>query len=334
MGLASGPPPRLFRLGMSSAVRKPLTVSVEHFYNEHAARLQLKLVAGQEGMGRLIREGAVNRLGMALTGFTKYFAFRRVQLIGKSEISYYTSLDAELRVSRIRAILERKIPCIVFSRNNRPPAVILKEARAAKVPIFISPIPTPRLVNLITLCLEEDFAPSTSEHGSMVDIMGVGVLIRGDSGIGKSECALGLVERGYSLVSDDITRLRLIEGRELMATSAEVTRTFMEVRGIGIINVAAIFGGRAIRTEKRLDLVVSLVEWDKIEEIERTGLDQQFYEILGIKVPHVRIPIRPGRDLAGLVQVAALDQKMKTMGQFSAVDFNEKLLSQLKLKDC
>ncbi len=314
-------------------MKKPLTVSVEHFYNQHAARLQLKLVVGEEGMGRLIRDGAVNRLGMALTGFIKYFAFRRIQLIGKSEVSYFQSLDAPTRQARIRAILDRKIPCIVFSRDNRPPAVILKEAQRAKVPIFISPIPTPRLVNLITLCLEEDFAPSTSEHGSMVDIMGVGVLIRGESGVGKSECALGLVERGYSLVADDITRLRLLEGRELMATSAEVTRTFMEVRGIGIINVAAIFGGRAIRTEKRLDLVVTLEEWDKVEEIERTGLDQQFYEILGLKIPHVRIPIRPGRDLAGLVQVAALDQKMKTMGQFSALEFNEKLMSRLKLKD-
>jgi len=314
-------------------MKKPLTVSVEHFYTQHAARLQLKLVAGQEGMGRLIREGAVNRLGMALTGFIKYFAFRRVQLIGKSEISYFHTLDLSTRQARIRAILDRKIPCIVFSRDNRPPAIILKEAQKAKVPIFISPIPTPRLVNLITLCLEEDFAPTTSEHGSMVDIMGVGVLIRGESGVGKSECALGLVERGYSLVADDVTRLRLLEGRELMATSAEVTRTFMEVRGIGIINVAAIFGGRAIRTEKRLDLVVSLVEWEKVGEIERTGLDQQFYEILGLKIPHVRIPIRPGRDLAGLVQVAALDQKMKTMGQFSALEFNEKLMSRLKLKE-
>ena len=314
-------------------MKKPLTVSVEHFYTQHAARLQLKLVAGQEGMGRLIREGAVNRLGMALTGFIKYFAFRRVQLIGKSEISYFQSLDSETRQARIRAILDKKIPCIVFSRDNRPPTIILKEAQKAKVPIFISPIPTPRLVNLITLCLEDDFAPSTSEHGSMVDIMGVGVLIRGESGVGKSECALGLVERGYSLVADDITRLRLLEGRELMATSAEVTRTFMEVRGIGIINVAAIFGGRAIRTEKRLDLVVTLEEWDKVEEIERTGLDQQFYEILGLKIPHVKLPIRPGRDLAGLVQVAALDQKMKTMGQFSALEFNEKLMSRLKLKE-
>ncbi len=314
-------------------MKKPLTVSVEHFHAQHADRLQLKLVAGQDGMGRLIREGAVNRLGMALTGFIKYFAFRRVQLIGKSEVSYFQTLDPATRQARIQAILDKKIPCIVFSRDNRPPAIILKAAQKAKVPVFVSPIPTPRLVNLITLCLEEDFAPSTSEHGSMVDIMGVGVLIRGESGVGKSECALGLVERGYSLVSDDITRLRLLEGRELMASSAEVTRTFMEVRGIGIINVAAIFGGRAIRTEKRLDLVVSLEEWDKVEEIERTGLDQQFYEILGLKIPLVRIPIRPGRDLAGLVQVAALDQKMKTMGQFSALEFNEKLMSRLKLKD-
>lgn len=316
-----------------SAVRKPQAVTVEHFYLEHADRLQLKLVAGEQGMDRTIREGAVNRMGMALAGFMKYFAYQRIQLIGKAETAFLNSLPPEERAKRFRAVLERNIPCVVFSRDLRPPAFVVKEAKAAKVPLFVSPIVTPRLVNMITLCLEEDFAPSTSEHGSMVDILGVGVLIRGESGIGKSECALGLVERGYSLVSDDITRLRLIEGRELMATSAEVTRTFMEVRGIGIINVASLFGGKAIRTEKRLDLVVTLMEWDKVGEIERTGLDQQFYEILGLKIPHVKIPIRPGRDLAGLVQVAALDQKMKTMGQFSAMEFNEKLLSRLNLKD-
>ena len=316
-----------------SAIRKPKAVTVEHFYLEHADRLQLKLVTGEQGMDRTIREGAVNRMGMALTGFTKYFANQRVQLIGKSETAYLNSLTPEDRPKRYRAVLERNIPCVVFSRNLKPPAFLVKESKEAKVPLFTSPIVTPRLVNLITLCLEDDFAPSTSEHGSMVDIMGVGVLIRGESGIGKSECALGLVERGYSLVADDITRLRLIEGRELMASSAEVTRTFMEVRGIGIINVASLFGGKAIRTEKRLDLVVTLMEWDKVGEIERTGLDQQFYEILGMKIPHVKIPIRPGRDLAGLVQVAALDQKMKTMGQFSAMEFNEKLLTRLNLKD-
>lgn len=162
--------------------------------------------------------------------------------------------------------------------------------------------------------------------------MGVGVLIRGESGVGKSECALGLVERGYSLVADDITRLRLLEGRELMATSAEVTRTFMEVRVLESSMWRRSLGS-GDSNGKRLDLVVTLEEWDKVEEIERTGLDQQFYEILGLKIPHVRIPIRPGRDLAGLVQVAALDQKMKTMGQFSALEFNEKLMSRLKLKE-
>ncbi len=316
-----------------SAIRKPQAVTVDHFYRQHAERLQLKLVTGEEGMDRTIREGAVNRMGMGLTGFMKHFANQRVQLIGKAEMAFLQSLNPEERSKRFRATLQRNIPCVVFSRNLRPPGFVVKEAKAAKVPIFTSPIVTPRLVNLITISLEEDFAPSTSEHGSMVDILGVGVLIRGESGIGKSECALGLVERGYSLVADDITRLRLIEGRELMATSAEVTRTFMEVRGIGIINVASLFGGKAIRTEKRLDLVVTLMEWEKVGEIERTGLEQQYYEILGLKIPHVKIPIRPGRDLAGLVQVAALDQKMKTMGQFSAMEFNEKLLTRLNLKD-
>jgi HPr kinase/phosphorylase len=161
----------------------------------------------------------------------------------------------------------------------------------------------------------------------MVDILGVGVLIRGASGIGKSETALGLIERGYSLVADDVTRITSLEGRELMATAPDLTRNHMEVRGIGIINVASIFGIGSIRIEKRLDLVVTLEEWESVTEIERVGIDRESYEILGLKVPHVTIPVRPGRDIARLIEVAAMDQKLKGLGQNSAVDFNTKLLS-------
>jgi HPr kinase/phosphorylase len=164
----------------------------------------------------------------------------------------------------------------------------------------------------------------------MVDIQGVGVMVRGESGIGKSECVLGLIERGYSLVADDITKLKLIEGRELVGESADLTRHYMEVRGIGILNVASIFGASSIRFSKKLDLVVTLCEWSKVEDVDRTGLDQKFYEILQLKIPHVTIPVRPGRDLAGLVEVAALDQKLKSMGHYSAIDFNERLMSKMQ----
>ena len=156
--------------------------------------------------------------------------------------------------------------------------------------------------------------------------MGVGVLIRGVSGIGKSECVLGLIERGYSLVADDVTRITMLEGRELMATAPEMTRNHMEVRGIGIIDVAKVFGIGSIRVEKRLDLVVTLKEWGDVEEVDRIGLDREFYEILGLKVPHVTIPVRPGRDMARLIEVAAMDEKLKGLGQNAAVDFNTRLL--------
>ena len=189
---------------------------------------------------------------------------------------------------------------------------------------------TMKFINAATIALELDFAPRRSEHGSMVDILGVGTLIRGASGIGKSESVLSLLERGYSLVSDDITRFRAIEGRELIGASAELTRFHMEVRGIGIINVAAIFGVRSIRTEKSLDLVVTLKDWTEMEDVDRHGLQRQFYKILGISVPHVIIPVRTGRDLGRLVEVAALDQKLKSHGTDSANEFNERLIKQMK----
>ena len=186
---------------------------------------------------------------------------------------------------------------------------------------------TMKFINAATIALEDDFSPTVTEFGSMVDILGVGVLIRGASGIGKSECVLGLIERGHSLVADDVTRITSIEGRELMATAPALTRNHMEVRGIGIINVANMFGIGSIRIEKRLDLVVTLKDWNELEEVDRIGLDREFYEILGMQVPHVTIPVKPGRDIARLVEVAAMDQKLKGLGQNSAVEFNEKLLN-------
>jgi HPr kinase/phosphorylase len=189
-----------------------------------------------------------------------------------------------------------------------------------------------KFINAATIALEMDFSPTVTEFGSMVDILGVGVLIRGASGIGKSECVLGLIERGYSLVADDVTRITSLEGRELMATAPELTRNHMEVRGIGIIDVAKVFGIGSIRIEKRLDLVVTLKEWGEMEEVDRIGLDREFYEILGLQVPHVTIPVRPGRDMARLIEVAAMDEKLKGLGQNSAVDFNARLIGLMEQK--
>jgi len=302
-------------------------VTVERFYTSQTGPLQLRLLAGASGLKRPIREPTVNRPGLALAGFTKYFAGKRVQAVGAAEVTYLKSLPREERHQRYELLFSHKMPCVVFSRNLKPDRDFLRAAEAANVPIFQSPLITMKFINLATLALEAMFAPKGTDIGSMVDILGVGVIVRGESGIGKSECVLALIERGYSLVSDDITKVTLLDGREVVGTSAELTRNHMEVRGIGIINVASVFGIGSIRIEKRLDLVVTLEEWENVEEIERVGIERESYEILGLKVPHVTIPVRPGRDIARLIEVAAMDQKLKGLGQNSAVDFNAKLLN-------
>jgi HPr kinase/phosphorylase len=305
-------------------------LTVGEWYTRHSESLQLRLVGPAVGFDRIIREPTINRPGLALSGFFTYFAVKRIQVLGSAELSYLKSLSQEEVRMRARELFSRALPCLVISRSAKPPNVVLQEAAAAGVAVFRTPMITMRFINSATILLESDFAPVISEYGSMVDILGIGVMIRGASGIGKSECVLGLIERGYSLVSDDMTRLRAIEGRDLIGTAPELTRHHMEVRGIGIINVASIFGISSTRLEKRLDLVVTLKDWQELEEVDRIGLEQEFYDILGILVPHVTIPVRTGRDLARLIEVAALDQKLKSMGQNSALEFNERLLRRMQ----
>src|ERR1051325_4915817 len=301
-------------------------VTVETFYTAHAEKLQMKLEGPRVGFHRKIREPTINRPGLALSGFYTYFAEKRVQVFGAAEHSYLKSLPSKLRVRRFRKLCERKIPCLVISRGFHLAPELLSVTAEAKIAVFRTPMITMKFINAATIALEMDFSPTVTEFGSMVDILGVGVLIRGASGVGKSECVLGLIERGYSLVADDVTRITMLEGRELIARAPDLTRNHMEVRGIGIINVANIFGIGSIRIEKRLDLVATLKEWEEVESVDRVGLDRQFFEVLGLQVPHVTIPVKPGRDIARLIEVAAMDQKLKDLGSNSAVEFNTKLI--------
>jgi HPr kinase/phosphorylase len=304
-------------------------VTVERFYTDHASNLELNLVAGAGGLKRAIKEPTVNRPGLVLTGFTRYFAFKRVQAIGNAEAFYLKSLTPEDRLKRYETFFAYKIPCVVFSRNLHPDRLFLKAAEGAEVPIFRCPLVTMKLINLATLALEMMFAPRGTEMGSMVDILGVGVIIRGESGIGKSESVLALIERGYSLVADDITKVVLVDGKDVMGTSAEITRNHMEVRGIGIINIAAMFGVKAIRQEKRVDLVVTLKSWNEVADVDRLGMEQEYVQILGVDVPHITIPVRPGRDLARLVEVAAFHTKLKASGYNPAKELNDRLISRM-----
>src|SRR5947208_5208142 len=211
-------------------------------------------------------------------------------------------MTAEERIKRYKGFFGYKIPCVVFSRSMHPDKLFLKAAEKADVPIFQCPLVTMKFINLATLALEMMFAPRGTEMGSMVDILGMGVIIRGESGIGKSESVLALIERGYSLVADDITKVTLVDGREVMGTSAEITRNHMEVRGIGIINIAAMFGVKSIRQEKRVDLVITLKSWNEVPEVDRLGMEEEYTQVLGIDIPNVTIPVRPGRDLARLIE--------------------------------
>ena len=304
-------------------------VTVERFYAEHASALELTLLAGASGLKRIIREPTVNRPGLILSGFTRYFAYKRVQVIGNAEAYFLKSLSAPERAKRSETFFSYKIPCVVFSRHLHPDNLFLSAAEKAAVPIFRCPSVTMKFINLATLALEMMFAPRGTEMGSMVDILGVGVILRGESGIGKSESVLALIERGYSLVADDITRVTLVDGREVVGTSAEVTRNHMEVRGIGIINVAAMFGVRSIRHEKKVDLVITLKSWNDVTDVDRLGMEQEFVKILGIDIPHITIPVRPGRDLARLIEVAAFHTKLKSTGYNPAKELNERLISRM-----
>lgn len=308
-------------------------VTVESFYRAHGEKLQLKLEGKRVGFHRKIREPTINRPGLALSGFYSYFAEKRVQVLGAAEQSYLQSLRRTTRIQRFRELCAQKIPCLVTSRGAHLAPELLRVAEHEQVAVFRTPLVTMRFINAATIAMEMDFSPSVTEFGSMVDILGVGVLIRGPSGIGKSECVLGLIERGYSLVADDVTRVKSFEGRELVATAPELTRYHMEVRGIGIINIASVFGIGSIRIEKRIDLVVTLQDWAELEEVDRIGLDQGYYEILKLQVPHITIPVRPGRDIARLIEVAAMDQKLKDLGQNSAVEFNNKLLNLMEKRE-
>src|SRR5262245_58306803 len=223
-------------------------------------------------------------------------------------------------------MVERQIPCLVLTRNFHPTPAMLSVAKERNSPVFRTALITMNFINLATLCIDNEFAPSVTEHATTLDIRGIGVMLRGSSGVGKSECALALIERGHSLVADDLTVIKLLDERELMASSRPLNRGYMECRGIGIINVAEMFGVKCVRLEKRIDMVVSLKEWTPEVIEERTGLEENYYEILGMRLPHIELFVRPGRDIARLVEVAALTQALKKMGHDPARDFNDRLI--------
>jgi HPr kinase/phosphorylase len=304
-------------------------ITVAHFQETYREKLKLELLTGPDGLHRLIREGSINRPSLALTGFFKYFANKRIQVMGAAEMTYFRTLHSTEQTRILGEMIDRQVPCLVLTRNYQPTPAMLAVSIERKLPIFRTAMITMHWVNLATLCIDNEFAPATTVHATTLDIRGMGVMLRGEAGAGKSECALALIERGHSLVADDLTVVKLIDERDLLASARPLNRGYMECRGIGIINISDMFGVHAVRLDKRLDLVVTLREWTPEVVEERTGLEENFHEILGLQVPHFELFVRPGRDMARLVEVAAMVQALRRMGHDPAHTFNERLIAHM-----
>ncbi len=302
------------------------SLSVEALLKAAQEYLHLHVVAGAGGTGRLIRDKSINRPALAVAGYFKNFGAKRLQLFGAGEMAYFRELPYDNQIDIMRQMAARNIPCIVISRNLAPTRAMLEVAEATNTPIIRSNLTTRDVGNALTLTLEHEFAPRVAEHGTLMDIRGIGTLIRGQSGVGKSECALALIERGHSLVADDLVYIRLVSEHDLQGRSSELNRGYMECRGLGIVNIAELFGIRAVRLEKNINLVVTFEEWRQGMVEERTGLETDSFDILGIPLPHIILPVRPGRDLARLVEVASMVQALKLLGHDSAKEFNERLI--------
>lgn len=301
---------------------------VSDFMQAGRDSLGLEVVAGESGMGRTIPEAALNRPGLALAGFFKYFAHRRIQVLGLSEQAYLSSMEPEERVSRLRAFFRKKIPCAVITRRRKVLSEIRELAEEFKVPVLRTGMITKHFINDATIVMANLAAPRKTFQGTMVEIQGIGVLLQGKPGMGKSETALSLISRGYALVSDDVTSMRRDSAGSIIASPVSVTRYHMEIRGLGIIHVPSLFGVASVRASKRLDLIVTLCPAEEREELEICGGGSSV-DILGVAVPQAFVPVAPGRDLANVVETAALNQKLRRLGHDAEKELDERLMAQM-----
>lgn len=300
-------------------------VTVAELLEAGKERLGLELASGSIGLSRPIREAAMNRPGFALAGFFQYFAHRRVQVLGHAESAYLASLCRREREDRLRKLLGCRIPCIVVTRNRRVTKEIQRLSEEFGVPVLRTPMITMHFVNAATIIMERLMAPRLIVSGTMVDIRGMGVLIEGKAGVGKSETALALVRRGHCLVSDDVTALRLESTGMVVGSPVGVTRHHMDIRGLGIVHVPSLFGVGSVRNEKELDLIIGLSRVGGGDMVAGFEGVSQTREILGVRIRVIRIPVMPGRDLANLVEAAALDERLKRLGHDAAKELDEKL---------
>jgi len=308
------------------------SITVGLFYQKIQDRFKLKPVSRKTGFDRLIKERNLHRPGMALCGYLELFSYNRVQVFGNTEIRYLSGLTSEQRRESVEKIFQYDIPCVIITNSNKPPLEMKELALQYKIPLFCTPYTTTKLIYLIGDFLDDQFSPRLSLHGSFIDVYGVGMLFIGKSGIGKSEVALDLVERGHRLVADDVVIFTKKGEGILMGAGTELVRHFMEVRGIGIIDVRSMFGVRAIRFQKRLEVVIELEVWDDKETYTRTGLDDSDINLLDVDIPYVKLPILPGKNITVISEVIALHYLLKHYGYDAAKVMNKRLTQKIKEK--
>src|SRR3954452_4323948 len=289
--------------------------------------LPVELLAGSDGLDRVITSPYIQKTGLALAGFHEYLRPGRVLIFGESEIRYLESLSVEARTDALRLALAltHDFPCVLITGGFAPPPEVITEAERVQLPLLKTAVVTPTAIAKLSSILEDSLAERTILHAVLMDVLGLGVLIAGESGIGKSECALDLIVRGHRLVADDTVEVRRRAETILIGTCPELTRHHMELRGLGVINVKELFGIASTRSSKRVELVVQLERWNPAREYERLGLDDEFYEILGLRVPLIRMPVAPGRNIAILVEVAARNQLLRARGHHAARELAERL---------
>jgi len=276
------------------------------------------MLAGADGLDRIITSPHIQKTGLALAGFHEYLKPGRVLIFGESEIRYLESLETAARVQSMRLALTLDFPCVLITGGFTPPPELVVEAERARLPLIKTSVATPMAIAKLSSHLEDSLAERVMMHAVLMDVLGLGVLLVGESGIGKSECALDLIVRGHRLVADDTVELRRRQETILIGACPEMTRHHMELRGLGVINVMELFGIASTRSSKRVELVVQLERWDPTREYERLGLDDTFYDILGLRVPLIRMPVAPGRNIAILVEVAARNQLLRSRGHHAA----------------
>jgi HPr kinase/phosphorylase len=308
-------------------------LAAQELEQDREHHLELTLMAGRHGLKKKITHSQVQKMGLALTGFTQFINPERLQIIGNTEMAYFKTLTPEMQEKVIHQICSLPLSCLVVTRGLGIPELLLQEADEKEIPVFRTNLRSFDFIERVTKFLEEKLSSTSSLHGVLMDVYGVGLLILGKSGIGKSECALDLILRGHRLVADDMVHLQKRSPSSVIGSGFEVIQHHMEIRGLGIINIRSLFGVEAIREKKKIELVLELMEWDTHREYDRLGFEEEKFSILGVELPMLRIPVTPARNLTTIIEVAVRNHLLKVMGYDSALEFEKKLLRKMEERE-